>query len=122
AHAQDQTPHDVRPAQAPATQSVPSAEPPRTVVSDRVELDPVSYTTRVHDSLWKIAETHLGDGARFTDIVALNPALFPNGPAFLAIGVVLQLPAPAADLADPTPEVDDAPYVVEEGDTLWDIA
>lgn len=122
AHAQDQTPRDVRPAQAPATQSVPSAEPPRTVVSDRVELDPVSYTTRVHDSLWKIADTHLGDGARFTEIVALNPALFPNGPEFLAVGVVLQLPASAADLSDPTSEVDDAPYVVEEGDTLWDIA
>lgn len=122
AHAQDQTPHDVRPAQAPATQSVPSAEPPRAVVSDRVELDPVSYTTRAHDSLWKIAETHLGDGARFTEIVALNPALFPNGPEFLAVGVVLQLPAPAADLSDPTSEVDEAPYVVEEGDTLWDIA
>lgn len=122
AHAQDQTPHDVRPAQAPATQSVPSAETSRTVVAEQVQPAPVSYTTRPHDSLWKIAETHLGDGARFTEIVALNPGQFPNGPEFLATGVVLQLPAPAADLADPTPEADDAPYVVEEGDTLWGIA
>src|SRR3546814_9751571 len=122
AHAQDQTPHDGRPAQAPAAQSVPSAEPPRTVVAEQVEPAPVSYTTRAHDSLWKIAETHLGDGARFNEIVALNPGQFPNGPEFLATGVVLQLPATAPDLADPTSDADDAPYVVEEGDTLWDIA
>ena len=37
AHAQDQTPHDVRPAQAPAAQSVPSAETSRTVVAEQVE-------------------------------------------------------------------------------------
>src|SRR3546814_15236132 len=122
AHAQDQTPHDVRPAQAPAAQSVPSAEPPRTVVAEQVEPAPVSYTTRAHDSLWKIAETHLGDGARFNEIVALNPGQFPNGPEFIATGVVLQPPATATDLADPTSDADDAPYVVEDADTLWDIA
>lgn len=122
AHAQDQTPHDVRPAKTPAAQSVPSAETSRTVVAEQVEPAPVSYTTRPHDSLWKIAETHLGDGARFNEIVALNPGQFPNGPEFLATGVVLQLPATATDLADPTPDADDAPYVVKEGDTLWDIA
>lgn len=78
-----------------------------------------SYTTRAHDSLWKIAETQLGDGTRFTEIVELNPDLFPSGPKFLTAGTVLQLPAnePAA-----AGEPDDAPYVVAPGDTLWDIA
>ncbi|HEY9565792.1 MAG TPA: LysM peptidoglycan-binding domain-containing protein, partial [Nocardioides sp.] len=77
-----------------------------------------SYTTRAHDSLWKIAETHLGDGTRFTDIVDLNPDLFPDGPEFLTTGTVLQLPASEATTAvDP-----DNLYVVEPGDTLWDIA
>src|SRR3546814_16681834 len=52
-----------------------------------------SYTTRAHDSLWKIAETHIGDGTRFTDIADLNPDLFPDGPEFLTTGTVLQLPA-----------------------------
>lgn len=121
AHAQDQTPHDVRPAQSPVDQSALSAEPPQSLVSTQVEPAPVSYTTRAHDSLWKIAETHLGDGARFNEIVALNPDQFPNGPEFLATGVVLQLPASTTDLADPRPDAD-ARYVVEEGDTLWDIA
>lgn len=78
-----------------------------------------SYTTRAHDSLWKIAEAHLGDGTRFTEIVDLNPDLFPDGPGFLTAGTVLQLPASDATTAvDP----EDSPYVVEPGDTLWDIA
>ncbi|MEI2672337.1 MAG: LysM peptidoglycan-binding domain-containing protein [Marmoricola sp.] len=78
-----------------------------------------SYTTRAHDSLWKIAEAHLGDGTRFTEIVDLNPDLFPDGPGFLTAGTVLQLPASEASAAvDP----EDSPYVVEPGDTLWDIA
>lgn len=122
AHAQDQTPQDIRPAPSPIDQSVPSDEPPSTAFADRVEPAQVSYTTRPHDSLWKIAETHLGDGTRFNEIVTLNPDQFPNGPEFLATGVVLQLPAPATDPADPTHDAGDAPYVVEEGDTLWDIA
>lgn len=78
-----------------------------------------SYITRAHDSLWKIAEAHLGDGTRFTEIVDLNPDLFPDGPGFLTAGTVLQLPASEATTAvDP----EDTPYVVEPGDTLWDIA
>ncbi len=78
-----------------------------------------SYITRAHDSLWKIAEAHLGDGTRFTEIVDLNPDLFPDGPGFLTAGTVLQLPASDATTAvDP----EDSPYVVEPGDTLWDIA
>lgn len=77
------------------------------------------YTTRAHDSLWKIAEAHLGDGTRFTEIVDLNPDLFPDGPGFLTAGTVLQLPANEASAAvDP----EDSPYLVEPGDTLWDIA
>lgn len=78
-----------------------------------------SYTTRAHDSLWKIAEAHLGDGTRFAEILDLNPDLFPDGPGFLTAGTVLQLPASEASTAvDP----EDSPYVVEPGDTLWDIA
>lgn len=77
-----------------------------------------SYITRAHDSLWKISEALLGDGTRFTEIVDLNPDLFPDGPGFLTAGTVLQLPVSEATTAvDP-----DSPYVVEPGDTLWDIA
>ena len=87
----------------PPVKSAPATEP---------------YTTRAHDSLWKIAEAHLGDGTRFTEIVALNPDLFPNGPGFLTAGTVLQLPATEAE----TVQSEDSPYVIEAGDTLWDIA
>lgn len=79
----------------------------------------VSYITRAHDSLWKIAEAHLGDGTRFTEIVDLNPDLFPDGPGFLTAGTVLQLPASGTSTAVNS---EDSPYLVEPGDTLWDIA
>ena len=119
------------PAQAdsiPKVQTTSSAASPVESVGEAAP-DPVQlakaapatepYTTRAHDSLWKIAETHLGDGTRFTEIVDLNPDLFPDGPGFLTAGTVLQLPASEATRpVDP----EDSPYVVEPGDTLWDIA
>ena len=78
-----------------------------------------SYVTRAHDSLWKIAEAHLGAGNRFAEILDLNPDLFPDGPGFLTAGTVLQLPAGEATA---TVDPEESPYVVEPGDTLWDIA
>lgn len=103
-----------------ASHAEPIAEaPPASVQSAKSAPATESYVTRAHDSLWKIAEAHLGDGTRFTEIVDLNPGLFPDGPGFLTAGTVLQLPASEATTAvDP----EDSHYVVEPGDTLWDIA
>lgn len=80
------------------------------------------YTTRTNDSLWKIAETHLGSGSRFTEIVDLNPGVFPDGPGFLTAGTVLQLPAINPLSTDEATLAEPDTYVVEPGDTLWDIA
>lgn len=117
AHAADVT--DVHVDQSPASPTEPVAEAPPSVLPVEGAPETESYTARAGDSLWKIAEVHLGDGTRFTEIVDLNPDLFPNGPEFLATGTVLQLPASDDDAAA---EPDGAPYVVEPGDTLWDIA
>lgn len=76
----------------------------------------VSYTVARGDSLWKIAETNLGDGARYPEIIALNPATLGDDPDFLAPGTVLRIPAPAPAIE----EVET--YVVRPGDTLTAIA
>ena len=67
------------------------------------------------ETLWSIAAEHLGAGARYREIVALNPDLLPTGGAFIKAGWVLTLPAPTT----PKPAVT---YTVQRGDTLSQIA
>lgn len=92
------------PPSEPATSPTPAAP------------DTVTYTVARGDSLWKIADAHLGSGSRYPEIVALNPAVLGDDPDFLAPGTVLRVPAPAQ-----TPE-DTETYVVQPGDTLAEIA
>jgi nucleoid-associated protein YgaU len=75
----------------------------------------VAYTVKRGDSLWRIAQSHLGAGTRFTEIIDLNPDALGVGPDFLPIGLVLHLPAPPQD-------PDDETYLVQSGDTISDIA
>ncbi|WP_212758517.1 LysM peptidoglycan-binding domain-containing protein [Paenibacillus sinopodophylli] len=52
---------------------------------------PKTYTLRSGDSLWKVAKTQLGDGARWKEIQTLNK--IPDAKLkSLSIGTVLQLP------------------------------
>ena len=103
---------------APSARSdrVPQAEQPATA-----ELPTV--VVQRHDTLWLLAEQHLGSGERFAEIVALNKgARQPDGRALqdegrLYPGWELRLPEDA-DLQAPRP----ARIVVQPGDTLWDIA
>ena len=89
----------------------------------------VAYTVRPGDSLWRIAETLLGDGARYGEIAELNYGRRQSdGRAltadhWLAPGWTLTLPAGAAAPATPAgPEQPAGTVVVEPGDTLWQIA
>ena len=82
------------------------------------------YTVAQGDSLWAIAETHLGDGDRWQEVFELNKDRpQPDGITIgqrqgIDPGMQLELPAvPAAAVA-----VDDADRVVQPGDTLWGIA
>ena len=87
-----------------------------------------TVTVRRHDTLWSLAERHLGDGARYTEILALNRGTpQPDGrhldnPSWLYPGWVLRLPADAraVDFHDASHRHD--VVVVESGDTLWEIA
>jgi nucleoid-associated protein YgaU len=114
-----------RPLVLPEVASVAPTEPPAApVVMDDREPVTVEYTVRRGDSLWRIAQEHLGDGTRYVEIVALNKDVLHGRPDFIDPGLVLQLPADAASASE-TIEVAPPPaqtYVVEPGDTLWDIA
>ena len=82
--------------------TTPAAPATRTITTDR------------GDTLWGIAARELGDGRRYTEILAANRHTL-SAPDFLPAGITLHLPP------DPPEPVDDA-YTVHPGDTLWDIA
>lgn len=71
------------------------------------------YNVKRGDSLWRIAEDRLGDGARYVELVELNRAVLDGRPDFLLPGTVLRVPAAAAPAGA---------YVVQPGDTLSAIA
>ncbi|MGL5825270.1 MAG: LysM peptidoglycan-binding domain-containing protein [Nocardioides sp.] len=78
----------------------------------------VTHTVRPGESLWGIAEQHLGDGARYGEIVELNRNLIGDRPSFLQVGWELHLPTPPdTEQQQPT-----SSYTVAAGDTLSEIA
>ena len=90
-----------------------------------------SYTVQPGDTLWQLATDQLGDGARFTEIAALNyGAPQADGHSltsahWLTPGWTLTLPADATPtVALPTAAGHQTAQtvVVEPGDTLWQIA
>jgi nucleoid-associated protein YgaU len=96
---------------------------------------PQHPTVPVHrgDTLWGLAERHLGDGTRYTEIAALNyTRRQPDGrhltdTHWIYPGWTLQLPADAIGTTGTTGTPPDAPasgpsVVVHPGDTLWEIA
>lgn len=89
-----------------------------------------TYTVQRMDSLWRIAEQHLGDPLRYTEIITLNPGQV--GPDNrLEVGTVLVLPTNATGLSDPaqigssatpTSAVPPRDVTVEAGESLSVIA
>lgn len=103
------------PEATPAVQSTETAE--RTVV----------YQVKDGDTLWSIAEEHLGDGARYPEIVEINRGVpQPDGhalhdPDWIHQGWKLSLPDTATTLTE-TSSASVSEHTVVEGDTLWDLA
>ncbi|MFZ2503453.1 MAG: LysM peptidoglycan-binding domain-containing protein, partial [Nocardioides sp.] len=123
AHAAPETPQQiVIPTATPLAETATAATP--VVTSGPDEATTLDYTVRRGDSLWKIAQEQLGDPMRFHEIVSLNPDALRGRADFIDPGMVLRLPSDAAPTRE---ETEDAPqpeetYVVESGDTLWEIA
>ena len=78
-----------------------------------------TWTVRHRDSLWRIADRALGDGARWREIYELNRAVIGEDPARITKGTSLVLPA---DATVSQPSSADAVHVVQLGDTLSAIA
>jgi nucleoid-associated protein YgaU len=58
-----------------------------------------TYTVRSGDTLWAIAQAHLGGGTRWTRIMALN-AVDLQDPNVIGVGATLKMPRPFAGGAD----------------------
>ena len=109
--------------QSPTTAATPiPTSAPLPKASDDARTTPtISYRVQRGDSLWKIAENHLGSGDRFKEIVALNLAQLGDRPGFLQPGLILRLPTPP-EPKHTAPPIEDERYVVQAGDTLSEIA
>lgn len=111
---------------APSTTSTSTTTPshtPRTPVARPLaatkpsahKASPTSYTVRLGDSLWSIAEDHLGSGDRYVEIAKLNAELLHGHNDFLRPGWKLALPTTASNAHART-------YTVKTGDNLSTIA
>ncbi|MGE2714431.1 LysM peptidoglycan-binding domain-containing protein [Mycolicibacterium litorale] len=83
------------------------------LVGDHTAAPAMEYTVVRGDTLWDIAEQFYGDPRLYPIIVAANDLPDPD---VIEPGQVLVIPA------RPTPDDPPVTYVVQEGDTLWDIA
>jgi nucleoid-associated protein YgaU len=69
------------------------------------------------DSLWRMARRYLGDGARWQELLSLNPGLAAH-PNFLAAGSTVNVPAVASKPVHGSPPA----ITVHAGDSLWSLA
>ena len=77
-------------AEAVSAEPVPqvSVEPKSTAEKRQTR----EYTVARGDSLWRIAERLLGDGAGFPELVGLNADVLDGRPDFITPGTVLRVP------------------------------
>lgn len=124
-HETTQAPDDETPdTAAPETQA--TATPAPRAPEAYANWEP--YVVRQNDTLWKIAETRLGDGRRFLEIHAANRDVLGPEPDYLPAGVTLRVPTPPAPATAEQPPatlvatVSPESHTVVRGDTLTGIA
>lgn len=82
---------------APTTKPAPTKPAPAPKPADPTGGSYSSYTVRFGDSLWKIAQTQLGAGARWKEIFDLNTDVLTD-PAKVTPGMSLRIPPTAEPL------------------------
>lgn len=80
------------------------------------------HTVVPGETLWSIAEHHLGAGARYHEIVQLNEDVVGPNSGFLRVGEVLRLPPVRATTQDGPPLDETHEVTVHPGDTMSQIA
>lgn len=116
--------HDLRIAPAAPLAPEPPSRAPR-VVAATPALPPVAaihgklrtVMVQAGDSWWKLSREYLGRGARWQELLALNPGQ--SNPDVLATG--REVLVPVAAFATPAKRPN-AGITVQKGDTLWGIA
>jgi nucleoid-associated protein YgaU len=88
--------------------------------TDQTNLETGTHTVHAGDSLWKVAEEHLGDATRWPDIYKLNIDKIGANPDLIHTGLKLDLPEHAQNIATSTQPSTE--YIVKAGDNLWDIS
>ena len=107
-------PSHVLPSHPPAVRIPPAhaATPVAPPVTSTAKLNAV--TVRAGDSLWKLAQRNLGHGARWSELLPLNPGI--RDPDHIQAGSRIYLP-PAVSPGRPATK-----FTVRKGDTLSKIA
>ncbi|WP_299449617.1 LysM peptidoglycan-binding domain-containing protein [uncultured Serinicoccus sp.] len=111
-------------ASAPVTAGAGTAPAPVTATpATTTEQEPKhSYVVRPGDTLWSIADQHLGSGHDYHRIVDLNPEQLAGGADWVTPGMVLQLPATGAGTGTGEQVGQEQDVVVQTGDTLSGLA
>ncbi len=98
-----------------------AAEPVRSAVETTESDATIAYRVQPRDTLWGIAEAHLGGGSHYPEIIAANPGRIAPDNEIIA-GTVLRLPERADAPASHPPTSDAQTVTVQPGDTLSEIA
>ncbi len=108
------SPFSPRPTMPSPTSPAPPVNPSTLVPSREFQ----QLQVRPGDSLWRMARRYLGDGARWQELLSLNPGLAAH-PDSLAVGSIVIVPAAAVSRA-----VRGSPLTitVQHGDSLWSLA
>ncbi|MGD8200918.1 LysM peptidoglycan-binding domain-containing protein [Ornithinimicrobium sp. W1679] len=112
------TPISTRATITPPASPPPASTPAGTRVEEAGRDISSSYVVRPGDTLWSIAQRHLGSGQDYHRIVDLNPQLLAAGPDRITPGTRLRLPLEeSATVGEQARRV-----VVQRGDTLSALA
>ena len=108
------SPFSPRPTMPSPTSPAPPVNPSSLVPSREFQ----QLQVRPGDSLWRMARRYLGDGARWQELLSLNPGLAAH-PDSLAAGSTVIVPAAAVSR---TVRGSPLTITVQHGDSLWSLA